>query len=1069
MNKQLLYKILGVDEEQAERVMLLLIMGFFMGIFLATFTVASETLFLAQFDEEKDLPLAFLSSGIFGLVATYFFNYFQSRVSYEKLILFFLSIIAFLVVAITTGFYFDGHIRSIIFFSFMCVGPFAAIVLLIFWGTFGRIFDLRESKKIIGNIDTGTLTASIIALFSIPFLITLLPHTYDLFIISAVSVVFVLVVLLVIARKYKISNVRDKSGDENSRRRYSYKNLWKNPYTKLMMGFVVVSMICVAFIDFSFLNVTSQQFPVEKDLASFLAYFDGTVVIFSFLFQTFVTDRIISMYGLKTALLINPVLFGILTVVAILVGSIFGFTAAAANFVLFFLIISMSKLFLDALKDALDGPSFKLYFLPIGGDIRFDVQTKIEGVITVFASLVAGSIILIISRIEIFNLLTLIIFLIPLILAWYLFTLRMHAQYKDTLQDTLETNRQRREQGLQVDFSNDRILEDQIKKASPRKTIFLLELMEKIEPVLFEDHIMKCKDHENERVRLFAKRKLSELEWEAGDQERKSTAEDEKMTETKKLANQAVRASGSTESLSIDTKQLSRMAKDPDYMVRESVAKLLRHNLNNENEFILLELLRDVHPSVMITAINTARITKPVESWPILVDLLGTSTYCHYAAAALVSMGSGVIPYLDKAFHKSGQKYVIMLRILQIFGRIGGPKAMNVLWEKIDYPDKTMLAYIMNALRYNNYQVSEERKTKIRTLLENALRVALWNQAAYDEISDADHNQYIREAIREEIDQNFDRIYILLGLLYDPYSVNLVRKNIESETAEGYAFGLELLDIFIDQEIKPMLFPILDDISVNDKLKALQDYFPRDRFTEIEALKQIINRNYNQINRWVKACAIYSLGNLKNIEVTNTILAQLFNPDPLLREIAAWLIYSKNKQAYEGVGVRLKREIKNELDDILLNSTFLDQVTEDMPLRFEKILYLKKLDIFHRINGEILADLVDLVRVEKYKAGEFIFTDMDSWNRDLIIIIEGKIIIEGSNNFYLDLQRDMVFGEFMIDKAEKGNYTGFVLDESRVFSIEKGKLYDLMARSDELTMQFIKNWEVLHEKITTPA
>ncbi len=1066
MNRHLIYKILGVDEAQAERVILMLIKGFFMGIFLATFTVASETLFLGQFDEQKDLPVAFLVSGVLGLIATYLFNYFQSRIPYLMLILFFLASFAITTIAITIGFYFAPDARPVIFFAFVCMGPFAAIMLLIFWGTFGRIFDLREAKKIIGNIDTGTLVASIIALFSIPLILRILPKTYDLYIISAVSVVIVLITLMIISSKYKLSG-GGKQNTTGKTNRYSYKKLLVNPYTKLMVFFVIVSMICVAFIDFSFLNVTSQQFPVEKDLASFLAYFEGTVVIFSFLFQTFATDRIIAMYGLKTSLLINPILFGFLTVAALLIGLIVGFTSAAANFVIFFLIISMIKLFLDSLKDALDGPSFKLYFLPISSNIKFDVQTKVEGVINVFAGLIAGGLILIISKIEIFNLLTLIFLLLPLIMAWYFVTKKMHGKYKDTLQDTLEKNRARRELGTDADFSTDKILLDQVEKASPKKKLFLLDLMEKIEPVLFESYIVKYKESEDPDLSEYSRKKLSEMEWDVNEKFQELMKNEDFVSETKRLAIQAVRSIESTEALSLDPRQLSRLAKSPDPQVREFVARLLRKNMTDENQFILLELLRDVHHKVKITAINTTRIRKPEDSWPILVDLLGTSAYCHYASAALVSMGPGVIPYLDKAFHKSGQQYVVMLRILQIYGKIGGPRAMNALWDKIDYPDKTMLAYIMNAFRYNNYQVSEERKSKIRTLLENSLRITLWNQAAVEEISDVQHNQYLREALKEEIRQNFDRVYLLLGLLYDPYSVNLVRRNIESETAEGYAFGLELLDIFIGQEIKPMLFPVLDDISINEKLNALQDYFPRERFTEFEALKHIVNRNYNQINRWAKACAIYSLEHLKHLEVSNTILAQLFNPDPLLREISAWLIYSRNREAYYGVGKRLKREVRKELDDILLNAKFLDQVTQEMPLRFEKVLFLKELDIFKNISGEILADLVDLIQIERFKSGEFVFGAISKMDQDLFIVMEGKIIVEGDKGFYQDLGKGNIFGEFLIDKTRKEEYNAFVLEDTRIFSVEKGKLYDLLARSDDLTKQFIRNWEEVFEKETT--
>lgn len=59
-----LLKILNAKPEEAEQVLLLLAKGFCMGIFLAAFEVTSSTLFLNHFDEQKDLPLAFIVSGM---------------------------------------------------------------------------------------------------------------------------------------------------------------------------------------------------------------------------------------------------------------------------------------------------------------------------------------------------------------------------------------------------------------------------------------------------------------------------------------------------------------------------------------------------------------------------------------------------------------------------------------------------------------------------------------------------------------------------------------------------------------------------------------------------------------------------------------------------------------------------------------------------------------------------------------------------------------------------------------------------------------------------------------------
>ena len=65
-----LWKALDVEPDETGQVSLLLIMSFLMGLFLATVAVASQTLFLAHFDERNQLPEALAISGGIGILIT---------------------------------------------------------------------------------------------------------------------------------------------------------------------------------------------------------------------------------------------------------------------------------------------------------------------------------------------------------------------------------------------------------------------------------------------------------------------------------------------------------------------------------------------------------------------------------------------------------------------------------------------------------------------------------------------------------------------------------------------------------------------------------------------------------------------------------------------------------------------------------------------------------------------------------------------------------------------------------------------------------------------------------------
>lgn len=1051
--KALLLKALNVEPEESNQVMFLLAQGFFMGIFLASYDVGSVTLFIREFDEKTTLPLAVLASGGVGIVATYLFSYFQTKVSFRSLGLFWLALMVILVAGSWVGI--EGtpqgspERRYIYFFIFVLAIPFNYLALLVFWGAFNRLFNLRQAKRIIGGIDTGQLIASIVALFGIGLLLSALPSTEHLLLISGGAAIALFITFFILSLKYKLE-VRS-SGGEQKMKRYSLPKMLKNKYIALLAMFVIISMIAVYFVDYSFINVIGMQFPVEENLGQFIAYFEATVVIFSFLFQTFVTDWIIANYGLKVSLIINPILIGILTVVAIAIGTSLGFTAESEFFIYFFLIIAGSKLFIDSLKDALDGPTFKLYFLPIDPSVKFDVQTKIEGVITAFAGVIAGGLIIIMNNFNL-DLIYVTLFLIPLVAAWYFVTNKMHNNYKETLQSTLDKNKGFEEMETGAAYSLESVLEREIKSKSDQRVIYGLKLMEKLEPGMFETSVVRLLDSDSNAIREFAKNKLQSL-----DLEFEKVSKDEPESDIEKLAMEAKGQSEFSEILSVPSSRLHALATSIKQEDRLLAAKLLRNLIDNENIFILLDLLRDPDPKVRYAAIATARKVKRPETWPILIEMLNSSTFGHAAAAALIYAGEDVLETLETAFHRSGQTQKVMGKIVQIIGRIGGQEAFKLLWKKIDFPDRKIVKQILKTFRSYDYRASEEEFGTIKDILEDEIGKAIWNMAAIAEIPKDDKNKYLIEALEEEIDSNYDHIYMLLSLLYEPRSIQLIKENIETGTADGIALGIELLDIFLHPDIKTKLFPLLDDISVADKVRKLQLFFPRENYSHFEVINYIINRDFNQINRWTKALAIKSIENLKDFKVSRGLIAQLFNPDPLLMETAAWIIYKKDKRTYQRVSQRLDENDKRRLDEKLFGALFFESEQSDFPLQIDKVLFLKEIDVFSEITGILLSQIVDKFKTYKLKDDQTLEVYDEYGDKPIFIVGKGEVTLHHDDVPIRTLKTKDVFGDiFSMDEEEKITSLT-VRGETIIFQLGLNDFFDVMANQHELAQGFINN------------
>ncbi|MBK7653674.1 MAG: hypothetical protein IPJ20_27300 [Flammeovirgaceae bacterium] len=58
---------------------------------------------------------------------------------------------------------------------------------------------------------------------------------------------------------------------------------------------------------------------------------------------------------------------------------------------------------------------------------------------------------------------------------------------------------------------------------------------------------------------------------------------------------------------------------------------------------------------------------------------------------------------------------------------------------------------------------------------------------------------------------------MLLAMLYDTRSIQLVKENIESGIAEGVTYAVELMDVFLSEQLKQQVIPVIDDLSVSEK------------------------------------------------------------------------------------------------------------------------------------------------------------------------------------------------------------------------------------------------------------
>ncbi len=1040
-------KMLDVEPEESGPVTLLLIISFLMGLFLATFTVGAQTLFLNNFTENFDLPRALAISGAYGIAITSIYNFLEGRLRFVILASLNLVLVIAFAAFIEFGDTLVPDINDLYYFGFTLVLPFTFITNLVFWGSFARMFNLRQSKRIIGSVDLGMDAASILAFFTIPVLLGLGVEVKYLFTIALFSVIGYLLLFIRLGTLYiKEGKAKADGSDVDHHKKLSPIEFLKNKYIVQMALFVIISMVVLRFVDYSFFNVTTKQFDKEG-LPYFLSFFEATIVIFSFLFTTFATDRINQDYGLRVSLLINPILLILFTASALGLGFAFGFdvTKVGSAATYFFITVAMSKLFVNSFRDAIDTPTFKFYYVPIDKTIKIDTQTKIEGIVTALASTIAGGLIVLINQFKIFDLLSITMFTLPLLGAWYWVTNKMYKGYRETLQGSLVKNKSTLEKEMVKEYTMDGVLEKEVRSTAEEKVIYGLRLMERLEPALFESSIIQLADSDLKKVKQFALGKIQEL------------GIGQENSETKNLANQAVGSAEDSDLLSISGEKLMKLSKSVKQTDRMLAAKLLRKLISPKTIFILLELLRDADPKVRNEALLTARRVKRPETWNVLIDLLSSPVYAYPAASALKEAGAPALQVLEASFHKSAQSDLVMLKIVQIMGHIGGPEALGLLWKKIDYPDKRIVKQILYSLRFINYRANGREALAVKDLLDVEMGKTLWNLAALDELPDKVEFAVLKGALQEEVVDNYDQISLLLALLYDPESVQLVRENIETGTPDGIAYGLELLDLFVDKDLKPKLVPLLDDMATKDKLELLQIYFPRESYNPVQVINYILNRDFNFNNRWTKVCAVYASAFISNFRVSRGLISQMFNRDKFLQEASAWVIYNKDKSVYHTISERLPHKDKKFLDSSIENNQLLDGLDDGFFLGIEMIMFIKGLPAFKNIPGNSICDLADKIMPLDLKPLDRIVFNKSDEATPILIVAIGEIKLKNGTEEIATLKNGSVFGDLFQEGQTLTVTEAQATERSVVFRINLPDFYFVLANHIELVQGLINN------------
>jgi len=891
-----LFKLLGVETGEESMVSMLLAQSVFLGIFFGAFDISAHSLFLSIFDE-KMMARGYVISGLAGIILTSIYTGLQTRMhfkSFSTINLIFVTTITLILWVLLLV----NPAKWVIFIVFIMLGPLNILAMLGFWGTAGRLFTLRQGKRLFGLIDSGMVVGIIISCYAIPVLLSFNFEPHNILLISSFAVLTGSIIQMLIGKRFPLLAGREEKPEGSDTKKSVTALFRSDSYIRVMSIFIALSVMTAFFVMYSFMAVTREQYPSEEDMARFLGLFTGSMMIFTLLIKLLVFSYLIRNYGLRTCLAISPLLVAAFTLIAVIIGMLMGFTPATGGFMLFFMLLALSRLFSKSLKDSIESPSFKVIYQTIDEKIRYEVQSAMDGTVNEIAALTSG---LILAGLGLLSFVKLIHFswvLFVITIIWIYIAIKLYSEYRNSIRKALESGRQEiPEEDLyreEVMFKS-RFSGDQTFNANYLPLISGdFSSIEKNKNHWFIEKILDHSDRRKDLCLLPALKKIAEEKYlDEGIKHRSlKIAEDLEYAyssgsqATDRLANARKILAGSKQP---QTTQILRLLRDNNIQSKEIAIYMI-------GKFKLTDMLVEV-----CACLNIRGLEIP-------------------AANVLRSFGRDAGEEITKSHMILSGNVNISNTTLRLLGENSSGENDEFLFSRLWSNSRHLRETALESLVSRNYKVREEDKDRLHQMISDVIGIMVWNISARISLQ-RKNDTFLLEPMNMEIERWNRFLFNLLAIAYDPGSVNKIRENLESETIESVNFALEMMDLVIDESIKPKLVPLVDIIADEDKVKALYQFFPGEIPEYYSLLENIINRDYNLLDIWIRACVIRNIDKIGNENLAESIRALLFSPEEILREESARLISGLDKELYKSASGRLSDNIKTQLDKIIRSET----------------------------------------------------------------------------------------------------------------------------------------------------
>jgi len=699
---------------------------------------------------------------------------------------------------------------------------FVAVLVTQFWILVNDVFNPREVKRLIGFFGSGGILGGVFGGLLTGFLAKFKISEFLLLIALGMLIAGVFVVYAINSRQMKkaplVSQIKIRGqGKQEETSGLGFKDCFdtvkKDYYLKLLAAVVLITWIVSTLIDWQSKNVIDQRMSGLKNLIAFFGYFNAGVLILPFFLQLLMTSGLIKRYGIRFNLMVYPII--------LLLGSL---GVAIAPILLFAIVIKAND---KSLSFSLNQSVRELLYIPISPDVKYKAKIFIDMFINRFAKGVGALFLMIFIplrlgiqlRIQLVSLVSALF-----IFGWIFLNLKISREYTNTVKQKLEAkwNRADRLVAEKVDVDYTKLVFDTIESKERSSVLYAMHLFDLIKEDKLTPEVKKLISYKSDELRVSSLGALFEAE------------EATLVPEVDVSLDEEVLKKEIKEIMSLDVyqevmegyfeKAVADRSKEGEVTKMELAKAIGLMEPHSPLIQKLEDLIQDESPEVSRYAMESAAKLRRREYVPALIQKLHSPVAEEDAGAALEKFGPKIVGTLADYLGDKDEEMELRKEVASILARIGTQEAADFLtWELAeDRGDlDTELIDALDGIRSKTPEIQfQEPVIKAKTAKE-VKRYCETFIRFYESQKKGEKDKAGRIFEKDLIVFRLN-IFKLLGLIYPHEDIFRAYQNIRTGTKDSVAYAVELLDNVLKREIKDVIFPIVEDLSLEERLRRFQ-------------------------------------------------------------------------------------------------------------------------------------------------------------------------------------------------------------------------------------------------------